>query len=210
MVSNIVRTVLPYQAQINGTTTPKHSARTMADWGSPLPTRKLAPYEDVQFDAALQPRAHRMTGKVSFLAPINVRDITDSYRNVQGFQNPDSQCTNVGIDLSECHSCFLTCLTILVWTPPAPRPIPVTYLCKVCESPSLDRTRIYKYLGERIRHVGVVPDIEKLRQEQGIVVIQGNGRTLMSGLGDAHTHLTWNGSALGKLGENPVQTCPLF
>lgn len=84
------------------------------------------------------------------------------------------------------------------------------YMYKVCESPSLDRTHIYKYLGERIRHVGVVPDVEKLRQEPGVVVIEGKGRTLMSGLGDAHTHLTWNGSALGRSREHPVQTCPPF
>lgn len=33
--------------------------------------------------------------------------------------------------------------------------------------------------------------------------VEGKGRTLMSGLGDAHTHLTWNGGdlfALGTLG----------
>lgn len=117
MVSTIARTILPYQAQINGTitpkgtttpkgtATPKRSARTMADWGSPLPTRKLAPHEDVQFDVALQPRAHRMPGKFSFLVPVNVGDITDSRRNIQRLQNPDSQCKNVSIALSECF-CF--------------------------------------------------------------------------------------------------------
>ncbi|KAJ5679481.1 fumarylacetoacetate hydrolase [Penicillium macrosclerotiorum] len=115
----------------------------MADWGSPLPTRKLAPHEDVQFDPALQPRAHRMTATSD---------------------NSKVLILNVQI---------------------------------------LDSTGAKPYTGdlyiqgERIQYVGVVPDIEKLRQETGVVVIQGNGRTIMSGLGDAHTHLTWNGSALG-------------
>lgn len=52
-------------------------------------------------------------------------------------------------------------------------------------------------LGERIRYVGAVPEVEKLKNDPSVGVIHGNGRTLMSGLGDAHTHLTWNGSALG-------------
>lgn len=51
--------------------------------------------------------------------------------------------------------------------------------------------------GERIRYVGTVPGVDRLRVDPAVKVIQGNGRTLMSGLGDAHTHLTWNGGALG-------------
>lgn len=41
----------------------KYPNRTMADWGSPLPTRKLSPHDDVHFDSTLKPRAHRMVGK---------------------------------------------------------------------------------------------------------------------------------------------------
>jgi len=52
--------------------------------------------------------------------------------------------------------------------------------------------------GERLRYVGNVPNIETLRNDPTVRVIQGNGRTLMSGLGDAHTHFTWNETALGK------------
>jgi predicted amidohydrolase YtcJ len=69
---------------------------------------------------------------------------------------------------------------------------------------SLDSTGADPYIGdvyvqgERIRFVGTVPEAEKLQNDPNVAVIQGNGRTLMSGLGDAHTHLTWNGSALGK------------
>lgn len=40
--------------------------------------------------------------------------------------------------------------------------------------------------------------VEELRNDPTVRVIQGNGRTLMSGLGDAHTHFTWNETALGK------------
>ncbi|QKX53692.1 uncharacterized protein TRUGW13939_00772 [Talaromyces rugulosus] len=59
--------------------------------------------------------------------------------------------------------------------------------------------------GERIRYVGTVPEVEKLQSDSSVGVIYGNGRTLMSGLGDAHTHLTWNGSALDNLGEIGVE-----
>ncbi|OKL60734.1 hypothetical protein UA08_04375 [Talaromyces atroroseus] len=59
--------------------------------------------------------------------------------------------------------------------------------------------------GERIVAVGTVPDIETLRNQDGVEVIQGEGRTLMSGLGDAHAHLTWNNNALGLLGDVGVE-----
>ncbi|MFV0458292.1 MAG: amidohydrolase family protein [Actinomycetales bacterium] len=45
----------------------------------------------------------------------------------------------------------------------------------------------------------------------GIRVIEGRGRTLMSGLCDAHTHFTWNNSAdLDGLGTMPVEEHLLF
>ena len=54
--------------------------------------------------------------------------------------------------------------------------------------------------GERIKHVGSVPDIERIRSDPKVRTIEGRGRTLMSGLGDAHTHFTWNEGDLGALG----------
>lgn len=60
-------------------------------------------------------------------------------------------------------------------------------------------------LGERLRYVGEVPDKEKLRKDQAIRVVEGRGRTLMSGLGDAHTHFSWNNGDLGKLGDLGIE-----
>ncbi|CAH0051765.1 unnamed protein product [Clonostachys solani] len=59
--------------------------------------------------------------------------------------------------------------------------------------------------GERIKYVGTVPGIEKLQNDSTVTVIHGKGRTLMSGLGDAHTHFTWNESALDNLGQIGVE-----
>jgi len=53
--------------------------------------------------------------------------------------------------------------------------------------------------GSRISHVGSVPEIDKLIQDHNVKVVQGRGRTLMSGLGDAHTHLTWNSGDIPAL-----------
>jgi imidazolonepropionase-like amidohydrolase len=54
--------------------------------------------------------------------------------------------------------------------------------------------------GERIVHVGSVPNVGAIQSDPKVRVIQGRGRTLMSGLGDAHTHFTWNEGDLGALG----------
>jgi imidazolonepropionase-like amidohydrolase len=54
--------------------------------------------------------------------------------------------------------------------------------------------------GERIVHVGSVPNVGAIQLDPKVRVIQGRGRTLMSGLGDAHTHFTWNEGDLGALG----------
>lgn len=55
--------------------------------------------------------------------------------------------------------------------------------------------------GERISQVGSISNKEKLelRKDPRVRVIHGRGRTLMSGLGDAHTHLSWNGGDLNAL-----------
>lgn len=58
---------------------------------------------------------------------------------------------------------------------------------------------------ERITHVGTVPGKEELKSDPCVTVFHGQGRTLMSGLGDAHAHLTWNGGDLARLGDLPVE-----
>lgn len=50
-----------------------------------------------------------------------------------------------------------------------------------------------------------MPNKEELKKDPKVRVFQGRGRTLMSGLGDAHTHFTWNGGDLGRLGELGVE-----
>ncbi len=59
--------------------------------------------------------------------------------------------------------------------------------------------------GERFTAVGIVPNKAELEKDPKVRVFQGRGRTLMSGLGDAHTHLTWNGGDLDRLGELGVE-----
>lgn len=59
--------------------------------------------------------------------------------------------------------------------------------------------------GEKITKVGAVPNAEELKKDPKVRVFHGRGRTLMSGLGDAHTHLTWNGSDLNRLGDLPIE-----
>ena len=59
--------------------------------------------------------------------------------------------------------------------------------------------------GERIAKVETVPNAEELKKDPKVRVFQGRGRTLMSGLGDAHTHFTWNGGDLNRLGELGVE-----
>ena len=59
--------------------------------------------------------------------------------------------------------------------------------------------------GDKITKVGKVPNVEELKKDPKVRVFHGNGRTLMSGLGDAHTHFTWNGGDLDRLGELPVE-----
>ncbi|KAJ5108958.1 fumarylacetoacetate hydrolase [Penicillium angulare] len=59
------------------------------------------------------------------------------------------------------------------------------------------KPRAHPMAGERIHSVGSVPNFETIRKDPGVTIIHGKGRTLMSGLGDAHTHLSWNDAALG-------------
>lgn len=59
--------------------------------------------------------------------------------------------------------------------------------------------------GERITQVGKVQNVEDLEKDATVRVFRGRGRTLMSGLGDAHTHFTWNGGDLNRLGELGVE-----
>ncbi|ODM20553.1 hypothetical protein SI65_03606 [Aspergillus cristatus] len=59
--------------------------------------------------------------------------------------------------------------------------------------------------GERFTAVGNVPNIDELKRNPKVRTFNGRGRTLMSGLGDAHTHLSWNGGDLARLGELDVE-----
>lgn len=59
--------------------------------------------------------------------------------------------------------------------------------------------------GERIKWVGNVPNKDLLKKDPKVRVIEGRGRTFMSGLGDAHVHFSWNEGDLGKLGELGVE-----
>ena len=77
----------------------------------------------------------------------------------------------------------------------------------------LDSTGADPYPGDvlvendRILTVGTVDD----DQTEGARVIEGRGRTLMSGLCDAHTHFSWNNSAdLEGLGCTPTEEHLLF
>jgi imidazolonepropionase-like amidohydrolase len=77
----------------------------------------------------------------------------------------------------------------------------------------LDSTGADPYRGDvlvendRIAAVGTVDPA----RAQGARVVEGRGRTLMSGLCDAHTHFSWNNSAdLDGLGTLPVEEHRLF
>lgn len=62
--------------------------------------------------------------------------------------------------------------------------------------------------GKKIISVGGKLSDEDLKNAR---VFQGNGRTLMSGLGDAHTHFTWtNAGSLDGLATMPVEEHTLF
>lgn len=59
--------------------------------------------------------------------------------------------------------------------------------------------------GERFSAIGFVPGLSRLCEDPTVQKIEGRGRTLMSGLGDAHTHLTWNNITLELLGDVEVE-----
>ncbi|KAF2174189.1 hypothetical protein M409DRAFT_62306 [Zasmidium cellare ATCC 36951] len=59
--------------------------------------------------------------------------------------------------------------------------------------------------GEKFAAVGEVPDVEALKSNSKVRIFNGRGRTLLSGLGDAHTHFSWNGGDLDRLGELGVE-----
>ena len=66
-------------------------------------------------------------------------------------------------------------------------------------------TRLKLKAGQRFAAVGEISNIETLEQDSRVRVFQGRGRTLMSGLGDGHTHFTWNGGDLNHLGDLGVE-----
>jgi hypothetical protein len=63
----------------------------------------------------------------------------------------------------------------------------------------------WKTPGERFAHVGEVPEKDVLIEDPKVRVFHGYGRTLIPGLGDAHTHMSWNGGDLDRLGELGVE-----
>lgn len=65
--------------------------------------------------------------------------------------------------------------------------------------------RLTSRAGQRFTAVGEVPNIETLKKDQHVRVFNGRGRTLMSGLGDGHTHFTWNNADLDHLGDLGVE-----
>lgn len=77
----------------------------------------------------------------------------------------------------------------------------------------LDSTGVDPYPGDVLvenDRIAAVGTVDPARTE-GARVIEGCGRTLMSGLCDAHTHFSWNNSAdLDGLGTMPVEEHLLF
>jgi imidazolonepropionase-like amidohydrolase len=59
--------------------------------------------------------------------------------------------------------------------------------------------------GKRFKSVGKVENKEELMKDENVRVFHGRGRTLMNGLGDAHTHLSWNEGDLGALADLGVE-----
>lgn len=56
MTPGLVDTTTP---DVNGASR-QEIGRPQETWGTPLPTRKSSPQDDVVFDPSLQPRAHKM------------------------------------------------------------------------------------------------------------------------------------------------------
>lgn len=59
--------------------------------------------------------------------------------------------------------------------------------------------------GQRFSAVGVIENKEQLINDPKIRKFYGKGRTLIPGLGDAHTHFSWNGGDLDRLGDLGVE-----
>lgn len=75
----------------------------------------------------------------------------------------------------------------------------------------LDSTGALPYTGDVLVEGDRIAAVGTAREPDGARVVEGAGRTLMSGLCDAHTHLTWNNSAdLDGLGALPVEEHLLF
>lgn len=59
--------------------------------------------------------------------------------------------------------------------------------------------------GQRFTEVGKVANKDQLVNDPKIRKFHGRGRTLIPGLGDAHTHFSWNGGDLDRLGDLGVE-----
>jgi imidazolonepropionase-like amidohydrolase len=77
----------------------------------------------------------------------------------------------------------------------------------------LDSTGADPYRGDVLVEDDRIAGVGTVEQDRadGARVVEGRGRTLMSGLCDAHTHFSWNNSAdLDGLGHTPVEEHLLF
>lgn len=59
--------------------------------------------------------------------------------------------------------------------------------------------------GKHFTAIGEIANKELLLQDPKVRKFHGRGRTLIPGLGDAHTHFSWNGGDLDRLGELGVE-----
>ena len=50
-----------------------------------------------------------------------------------------------------------------------------------------------------------MPNKDELQKLPSVRVVEGRGRTLIPGLGDAHTHFSWNNGGLTRLGDLGVE-----
>ena len=74
MAPGLVDTTMPY---VDGASR-QETGRPQDTWGTPLPTRKLSPQDDIAFDPSLKPRAHKMD---SMEVPPQITDCMPIYND---------------------------------------------------------------------------------------------------------------------------------
>lgn len=103
MAPGLVDTTMPY---VDGASR-QETGRPQDTWGTPLPTRKLSPQDDVAFDSSLQPRAHKMD---SMEARLQVADRMLIYNHSEfcWFQGFVSECPDVSRIMNRIFSICIT------------------------------------------------------------------------------------------------------